>query len=656
MRTCLLLFLSGVSLTPALAQTWPDPAEAAYAALHGGELDRAVAMFQQAIAAQPDSAQLRKDFAYTLLKTGEREQARDQFAEALRINPKDEQSGLEYGFLCYETKQPVQARRTFRHWKETGSPETRAKAAMAFENIDAPLRESIERWKAAVSAAPGQWTAHEELARLAEQRDELALAAEHYQKAWQLRPAERRLMIDLARVLKQQGEDREASALLLAASRSSEARVAEMARALMPPRYPYPYEFEDALQADAANPNLRREYAFLLLAMDKNNEARRQLEIQLKLHPDDQVSGEQLRLLNDASRPQHQPAAGLMTRPEGGPEPNSAKEMGIKSYQLGYLQDALKYFQAAWEQHPGDAEVALQLGWTLNLLKRDNEAMVWFDRARRNGTPETVKEAEKAHNNLRAARRALRLTLWALPMYSSHWDAMFMYSQAKLDILRWKKWGIQPYLSLRWVGDSRTCPMLVDCKGGPGPMLSDSAIIAAAGFNRFLTPHLFVWGEAGRAFSYAGNNPYLNNNPAAGSGQADYRGGASYLRGWGTAANNGESGWFTETQADGVYVSRYDHDTLLYAQARRGYTLPDLPGRLRVQPMWNLNWTVDARRQWWGNYIETGPGVRFRWAALPPSLSFRTDFLRGAYLVQQDNPHPQFYWDLRASLWYAITR
>ncbi len=659
MRTCLpLLLLVGLAGSPAPAQTGPDPGEAAYIALRAGDLDRAVALFRQAIAARPDAANLHKDFAYALLKTGEREQARDQFAAALRIDPNDELSALEYGFLCYETKKPVEAHRIFLRWKELGSQETRAKAAAAFESIDRPLREGIERWKAAVAAAPDQWTAHEELARLAEQHDELALAAEHYQTAWQLRPAERRLMIDLARVLKEQGKLRESMALLLAASRSPQPRVAEMARELMPARYPYPYEFEDALQADPDNPNLRREYAFLLLAMGRNTEAQRQLEIQVRQHPDDRLSREQLRVMNAPPKPPEQPAPGLVARPTGQPPQTiSAREMGIKSYHLGYLQDALRYLQAAWEQNPGDAEVALQLGWTLNLLQRDDEALVWFDRARRSGGPETSREADRAYHSLRAGHQMVRLTVWALPMYSSRWGSMFLYSQAKLDFVKAKKWGFQPYISLRWVGDTKTCSMLVACTAGPGPMLSDSALIAAAGVNRYITPHLFVWGEAGRAFSYAGDHStLLDYNPAAGSGQADYRGGASYLRGWGAAANDGESGWFTETGADAVYVSRYDHNSLLYTQFRGGYTLPDLPGGLRLQPLWNANWTVDARRQWWGNFMETGPGVRFRWAALPPKLSFRTDFLRGAYLVNPDGLHPRTYWDARASLWYAITR
>ena len=636
-----------------------NPGDAAYAALRAGNLDLAVEMFRQAIAARPDAANLRKDLAYTLLKTGEREQARDQFAEALRIDAKDEQSSLEFGFLCYETKRPIEARRIFLRWKSLGSERTSKTAAAAFENIDRPLREGIERWKAAVAAAPDQWTAHEELARLAEERDELELAGEQYQIAMRLRPGERRLMIDLARVWNQQGKTREAMALLLAASRSLSPRISELARELMPSRYPYPYEFEDALVVDPANRDLRREYGFLLLAMGKSGEARQQFELQLKQHPNDRVSAEQLRLLTETAP--EQPGgrltpgpAGSSTKPAGvttAPPVNgaSAKEMGLKSYHRGYIKDALRYLQAAWEEKPDDPEVALQLGRTLNMLKRDDEALQWFDRARQSGVAGIAREADLAFRNLRGLRRATRFTVWAMPMYSSRWDSTFLYSQAKLEFVHLKKWGVQPYISLRWYGDTRMRQMLPGEGAGSGAMLSDSAFMAAAGVNRFITPRLFLWAEAGRAFSY------LGNNPASGLGQADYRGGASYLRGWGAVANNGESGWFSEAGGDGVYVSRYNNNFLMYGQTRRGYTLPALKGGFYLQPLWNFNLTADAQRQWWGNFVETGPGVRVRWDSLPPKVSLRVDYLRGAYLLNRDNPHKPNYWDFRASLWYATT-
>ena len=93
-------------------------------------------------------------------------------------------------------------------------------------------------------------SAHQELATLAEQRDQIALAAEHYEKAWMLKPDERSLLLDMGRVWKTLGKAERANAALLAASRGAQPRVAEQARELLPVRYPYVYEFEGALQLE----------------------------------------------------------------------------------------------------------------------------------------------------------------------------------------------------------------------------------------------------------------------------------------------------------------------------------------------------------------------------------------------------------------------
>ena len=100
------------------------------------------------------------------------------------------------------------------------------------------------RWQKALEMSPDNFSAHQELATLAEQRDELGLAAEHYEKAWRLRPEEKSLMLDLGRVWKQLNRAQEANAMLLAASRGAQPRVAEKARELLPVRYPYVYEFD----------------------------------------------------------------------------------------------------------------------------------------------------------------------------------------------------------------------------------------------------------------------------------------------------------------------------------------------------------------------------------------------------------------------------
>ncbi len=170
------------------------PLEKAYDALRAKNYDSAIAEFKRAVAIAPDRPSVRKDLAYTLLKTGETAAARDQFAEVVRLDPGDDRAALEYAFLCYETKQPLIARRTFDRLRAKEGA-IGATAVQAFENIDRPLREGIERWSQVVALSPANFSAQEELARLFEQHDEPALAAEHFERAWRLRPDRRSLLL-----------------------------------------------------------------------------------------------------------------------------------------------------------------------------------------------------------------------------------------------------------------------------------------------------------------------------------------------------------------------------------------------------------------------------------------------------------------------------
>jgi len=263
MRLWLLLFAAGL----AAAQP-PDPAfeplSKAYKALRSRNYDDAVALFLKAIEAAPTRPAVRKDLAYTYLKIGENTAARDQFREAMLLGPKDFHVALEYAFLCNETKEQAQARRVFDRVRQAGDPESRATAERAFRNIDHPLAEGIARWTKAIQLGADNFSVHFELATLAEQRDELELAAEHYEKAWRLIPDRRSVLVDLGRVLKSLNRSEEAHAALLAASRGGEPRAAELARELLPARYPYVSEFQRALQLDPKNIDLRRELAAVL--------------------------------------------------------------------------------------------------------------------------------------------------------------------------------------------------------------------------------------------------------------------------------------------------------------------------------------------------------------------------------------------------------
>src|ERR1017187_5871450 len=270
MRVPILLALATV-----LGSAQPPEADRAYAALRARDYDVAVPAFLAAIQAAPTRAGLRQDLAYTLLKIGEPTAARAQFREAMPLDPADDPPALEYAFLCYETKQQAEARRVFDRLRRTGN----STAEQAFHNIDDPLAAGIARWQKAIQLGADHFSDHFELATLAEQRDELALAATHFERAWRLIPDRRTVLVDLGRVWQAMGRAGDATSALLAAAYGDEPRAAEMARELLPAHYPFVSEFRQALALDPANHDLRRELGYLLLRMDRESEAEAEFRI-----------------------------------------------------------------------------------------------------------------------------------------------------------------------------------------------------------------------------------------------------------------------------------------------------------------------------------------------------------------------------------------
>lgn len=674
----LLLCALAQAQTPASS---PDPAYAplskAYEYLRVKDYDNAIAFFEKAIAAAPARPSIRKDLAYTLLKVGESEAARDQFGEAMRLDSKDTHVALEYAFLCYETKKQAEARRIFDRIRKTGDPASAATAEQAFQNIDTPLRTGIERWTKALELNPGNFSAHDELAELAEQRDELALAAEHYLAAWRLLPDRKSVLLDLGRVLKAQGKIEEANAALLAASRGGETRAAEAARELLPRRYPFVYEFRKALELDSANIELRRELAYLLLGMNKKDEAEHEFKIITDRAPDDLLSAAQLGFMylarNDraAAMPllervmkgndrelANRVRAALQLPQEPSGEPHSAnrvvgqpgdgagaveaKVMAERSMKAGYLKDAVKYLTMAHEADPLDFAVMLQLGYAYNMLHDDAEAIQWFALARDSDNSQIAADATKAFNNLRPSLALMRTTTWLFPFYSTRWHDMFGYGQIKTEI-KIGKLPFRPYLSTRIIGDTR------QTTGGALPQyLSESSFIFGVGIATRYWHGVMGWAEAGEAVSYLGSHPGV---PLA---MPDYRGGVSFARGWGHSIHSEKPGLFFETNADAVFVSRFGNDFLTYSQNRAGFTPRHIAG-LQTQVFLNANFTVDDKHQGWANFVEVGPGIRFRWPWMPPSLMFSVNVMHGAYTIPQDGVRKPNFNDIRAGFWYAFT-
>lgn len=637
----------------------------AYTALREKDYDQAIRLFQQGLAADPAKTAPRKDLAYTLLKTGDTEAARDQFAEAMRRDPSDQHVALEYAFLAYETKQPIQARRVFDRLRRLGN----ATAEQAFQNIDTPLKEGIARWQKALAEIPDNFSGNEELAKLAELRDDAALAAHHYEIAWKLKPAYRVLLLDLGRVYANLGRAEDSHAALLAASRGAEPRVAEQARELLNPRYPYVYEFQRALALDPANTDLRRELAYLFMEMQKKPEAEKEFAEILKQSPGDLLSTAQLGFLklgrqdttgalplldkvlkgdddelSDRVRSALKMPKALRRRPETSRAEVKveAKVLAEKSYQLGFMKDALKYLTIANESDPLDFEVMLKLGWANNILKNDNEAVRWFDLARRAPDDKIAAEAHKAYKNLSASHSLLRTTFWALPMFSSRWQDVFAYSQVKTEI-NLASLPIKPYFSARLLADARGIERSRTATANP-QYLSESAAILGVGFSTPVKHGVSGWAEAGTALSY-------RSRPGLARATPDFRGGLVIARLFGTPLGSESNGWFTETANDIVYVSRFDNDTIVVSQNKIGRTL--LPN---LQLFTSLNANTDLKRQYWANFVELGAGLRTRWSTLPPNVHFTLQVLRGVHTRNEGNPRRPNYFDVRAGFWYAITR
>lgn len=646
------------------AQTGPaySHLERAYAALQSRDLDAAVAAFEQAARAEPERAAIRKDLGYALLKAGETDRAREQFAIAYRLTPDDAALAREYAYLCYETKQPLIARRVFDRRRKQGD----ADAERAFQNIDRPLAEGIGRWTKAVAAAPGNFSAHQELARLAEERDELELAARHYGRAWELRQDRRETLLDLGRAWRELGRAEDANAALLAASRGAEPRVADRARALLPERYPFVYEFEKGLALDAGNVELRREFAYLLLEMDRREEAEAQFTRVLAAAPEDRLTLAQIGFLrwsrgdragakpllekvlegdDDEISDRVRQVLGLPQTLRRRPEvprravTEEARTMAARSLEKGYLPDALKYLRVAHENDPLDFDVMMKMGWAYNVLKQDEEAAKWFRLARQSPDAAIAEPATQAYRNLRPAQAPVRVTAWLFPMYSSRWHGAFVYGQTKAEF-KLGRLALRPYLSARFIGDTRGEFSL---QGLAPQYLSESSVIAAVGIATPNKRGLYAWAEAGQAWNYR-----------TGSLRPDYRGGVNFTRGFGHMLTGESHGWFAETANDGIFVSRFDNNFLVYSQNKTGYTLPG--SAFQNQFFWNWNVTVDARRQYWGNFVEAGPGWRFRLPGALRSLLFSASLLRGEFLVHEGNPFARRYYDLRIGVWYAITR
>jgi Flp pilus assembly protein TadD len=608
----------------------------------------------------PQRASIHKELGYVYLRMGETEAAKQMFERAWDLDSGDERIALELAFLCHETQEEARAFELFRLLSASEDAEVRQTARTAFENVDGELRRAIERWSQAAEREPGNRSVQLELAALLEKHGEPAEAVARYLAGWSI-PSEERpdeILLSLARARHAAGDEEGARGAWLLASRSADVRIAETARDHLPERFPYAAEFRGALALDASNTRLRRDLAYLLLQVNLREEALREFETIVAQDPEDLLAAAQLadfylvrnnpaeavRLLERAvqsSDPEVAERADQRLRQIREQQARPHRELGEKSLNNSYLKDARRELLRAYEINPKDFSIALKLGVVHNLMREDRDAVRWFRIASQSSNPEVAAQARESYKNLEPQFQPVTTSVWSLPMFSSRYKDLFNYSQIKTEF-NVDRLPFKPYLSLRFSGDVRRRT------GGDTPQfLSENALVAGVGLRAEIHPRLIVWGEGGEAFHYLGKRP-----PGVPQAGPDYRGGVSWFHNRGATLGGGEPGRFLETNADAVYVSRFDNNAIAYVQLRPGYRLANR-GPLKAQVFWNFNVTTDAKRLYWANFVETGPGLRLRVPGVSPPMDFSISFVRGVHLVNAYNPRRPNYFDLRVSLWYS---
>ena len=545
----------------------------------------------------PNAPAIRKDLAYTYLKIGENDLARDQFREAMRLDPADTQVALEYAFLCYEAKEQAQARRIFDRIRKTGN----ATAEQAFQNIDAPLAAAIERWKNAIAMGADNFSAHFELATARR----AARRACPRRRALTKRPgASCPTAAPSSSISAASGKRSTApttppppcSPPLAAASRAPPKWRASFSPTATPssPNSATPSSSTPPTSSSAASsptcfsawtqqPEAEAEFRVLADTAPADLLAATQLGFLLYARGeraaaqplfDRVLAGDDDDLANRVRAVLRMPQV-LKPRPEPQPASIDAKVMAERSIKAGYMKDALKYLQIAHEADPGDFDVMLKLGWTLNSCARTARPSQWFNLARKSADPHIAAEAGRAWRQSPPRQRALPLQRLVLPH-------VFEPLERRL-LLRPGPHRAPPRLAPS-VPTSAPASSATP-RSSPRQPLSEQSVILAIGATTDTWRGARAWFEAGTAIGYRElpHAPRLPRRP----------------------------------------LLRAPPRTLRRHHARRALHLP-LRSRTSsptanpasacidgpVQLYWNANLTADAQRQYWANFVETGPGIR----------------------------------------------
>ena len=314
---------------------------------------------------------------------------------------------------------------------------------------------------------------------------------------------------------------------------------------------------------------------------------------------------------------------------EGAADELDPRILGERSYDAGFMKDALRYYTLARQANPVDASIALKLGWTNNLLHddRDGAPLVRHRapqrRSRRSPPkPPRLDQSSPRHPN------CFRTTVWLYPLYSSRWSDLFGYGQVKTEMRV-----------------EESCPSVPTRRCGCTAMSGaySGGVKPQSLFRKRIHP------RPRSRHQPVARRHRRGSRPAPPSAISTAITGATIEAAFLIAKTRGAS---LAAEHDGL-VSRNHRrqrlhqplrsrsDQLLAEQIR----LHDGAWAVQTQSFWNNNMTFDCEAAVLGE-LSARPVRDFASICphMPPAMNVTVSAVRGVYLRNQGNPRPsQFY-------------
>lgn len=312
----------------------------------------------------------------------------------------------------------------------------------------------------------------------------------------------------------------------------------------------------------------------------------------------------------------------------------------------GYLALDRKDYEVAYEAFhrayvlTKEDQLALQVGYVLNGMKRNHEAYHYFALAARSKDKKISFKGNLSMTNLAGAETLylpdpMFADIYVSPFYYSRFDLAVVPLIARAGIYLDPKHSTELYYSLRATHDDRSLAGAV----AVSPIIfDDNVAIIGMGIRNYPIPKipLYVFGEVGRAYDFVfRDRPRWRN---------DIRGGAVYGNTWGAKPTYTDSLKFSlapvaDAYGDAIYYTRYDHNFIADERFRPGVRVVQYKASYIDFYVKELV-VGDTNHEFFNNYFEWGPGVVIV-PYNPYSFDFRFETVRGYYFkVNSPDPNP----------------